>query len=353
MNVIQEKKAHRKFLAVVNYLILVAVAAILMWILVEFEVFHSSATTDNAQVRRQILPINSRVEGYINKINVREYQHVNEGDVLMVVDASEYQLKLKQAEASHASALAKRDVLLSSIDTLRNNLLVSDSSIAEAEVRLKNAQTELKRNEALLKTSVVTQSQYDAAETEANALQINRDKLAQQKKSISLSIKEQEASLREVESTIQQTQAAVDMANLYLSYTQIKAPCSGYLGRKAVESGQLIQPGQTVFDIVDDDDTWVVANFKEKVVGQIGVGTEVEIRIDAYEGVSFKGVVSALSDATGASYSLIPADNSTGNFVKIEQLVPVRITFADGTDAEKVSGLKNGMSATVRLLNRI
>jgi membrane fusion protein (multidrug efflux system) len=140
-------------------------------------------------------------------------------------------------------------------------------------------------------------------------------------------------------------EAAVELARLNLSYTVIIATCDGVTGRKEVHEGQLVQPGQTIVNIVDDSEVWVVANYRETQLPNIAVGAEVEIEADALPGVSFRGTVETISDATGAQYSLIPQDNATGNFVKVEQRVPVRISL-EGNDAEDLAKLRSGLNVT-------
>mgnify|MGYP003462173301 FL=1 len=137
---------------------------------------------------------------------------------------------------------------------------------------------------------------------------------------------------------------ALELAKLNLSYTIITAPCDGYTGRKNIQEGQLIQAGQTIVDIVDDNDKWIIANYKETQTTNIKEGQTVDIKVDAIPGIVFKGVVGSLSKATGASYSLLPQDNSAGNFVKIEQRIPIRINFTKDNRTEDLQRICAGMN---------
>ena len=145
------------------------------------------------------------------------------------------------------------------------------------------------------------------------------------KYSTSLTKDEQTHRLGQNEATVRLAQAAVDLARLNLSYTVIVATCDGVMGRKDIHEGQLVQPGQTMVDIVDNGDLWVIANYRETQLPNIKEGAEVTFTADAVPGITYKGVVQSISDTTGAAFSLIPQDNATGNFVKVEQRVPVRI----------------------------
>lgn len=331
----------------VNFAIVTILLCLVAWVLYKFDCFRSDYATDNAQIRRQIAPVNSRVQGYVRDISFLEYTHVNQGDVLAVIDDSEYVLRLAQAEANREIALAGRAVLQTTIDTMRNNLLVSDSAIAEVRVRLESAETDLKRYAALLAESVVSPSQYDQARTEADALKAKSQMLLRQRRTTELAIDEQVQRLAEIDAGIKLADTAVDLARLNLSYTRITAPCSGVVGRKEIQAGQLIQPGQTLVSVVDDAQTWVIANFKEGRSEKIVPGSRVTIEVDALSGQVYEGRVASLSNATGSAYSFVPTDNSAGNFIKIEQLIPVRIEFSGKNSPESIARLRSGMSVTV------
>ena len=159
---------------------------------------------------------------------------------------------------------------------------------------------------------------------------------------------EQTHRLGQNEAAVRLAQAAVDLARLNLSYTVIVATCDGVTGRKDIHEGQLVQPGQTMVDIVDNGDLWVIANYRETQLQNIKEGAEVTFTADAVPGIIYKGVVESISDATGAAFSLIPQDNATGNFVKVEQRVPVRIRL-QGNDADKVSRLRAGLNVECKV----
>ena len=287
--------------------------------------------TDNAQVRQLVTPVNSRVQGFVKAVLFDEYTEIHKGDTLVLIEDAEFNLALAQAEADYQNATTGKAAMNTSISTTANNLAVTDAGIEEIEIRLKNAESELRRYTQLKERGAATQQQFERAETEYNATKARYDQLTRQKNSTALTKHEQEVRLGQNDAAIKLAQARVDLARLNLSYTVITAPCDGTTGRKDILPGQLIQPGQTVVDIVDNSEKWVVANFRETQMPNIAIGAEVDIEADAIPGKTFTGHVKAIAGATGAAFSVLPQDNATGNFVKVEQRVPVKIVL-DGDD---------------------
>jgi membrane fusion protein (multidrug efflux system) len=278
-------------------------------------------------------------------LRFEEFQTVHKGDTLAIIEDAEFRLHLAQAEADLANAQAGREATSAGIATTQNNLSVSDAGIAEAKAQLDNARRENERFTRLLAEGAVTQQQYDRVKTAYESAKARYDQVSRAKNTTSLVKTEQTHRLSQTEAGLQLAEAAVELARLNLSYTVIIATCDGVTGRKEVHEGQLVQPGQTIVNIVDDSEVWVVANYRETQLPNIAVGAEVEIEADALPGVSFRGTVETISDATGAQYSLIPQDNATGNFVKVEQRVPVRISL-EGNDAEDLAKLRSGLNVT-------
>ena len=299
--------------------------------------------TDNAQVRQQINPVNTRVQGFVKRVCFTDYQQVRKGDTLAVIEEAEFRLRLAQAEADLANALAGREAAGAGIATTQNNLTVNEASVEEAHIQLENANRELARYEKLLAEGAVTRQQYDHVKTACDAARARYNQLTRAKQSTSLVKNEQTHRLGQSEAGIRVAEAAVELARLNLSYTVITAPCDGVTGAKNIHVGQLVQPGQTLAEVVDEGDLWVIANYRETQLPNIHEGAEVELTADAVPGVVYRGKVEAVSDATGAAFSLIPQDNATGNFVKVEQRVPVRISL-DGNDRDALSLLRAGLN---------
>lgn len=304
--------------------------------------------TDNAQVRQHITPVNTRVQGFIKKIYFDEYKPVHKGDTLLVIEDSEFKLRLAQAEADLANALAGRQATNAGIATTQNNISVNDATVEEIRVQRANAGRELQRYKKLLEQDAVTKQQYDNIKTAYDAINARYEQALRTRHSTSLSKNEQAHRLGQNEAAVRLAQAAVDLAKLNLSYTVIVATCDGVTGRKDIHEGQLVQPGQTMVDIVDDGELWVVANYRETQLPNIKEGASVTFTADAVPGVEYKGVVESLSDATGAAFSLIPQDNATGNFVKVEQRVPVRIRL-HGNDTADVRRLRAGFNVECKV----
>ena len=299
--------------------------------------------TDNAQVHQHITPQNTRVPGFIKEIRFEEFQPVHKGDTLVIIEDSEFRLNLAQAEANLSNAMAGKTVTGASINTTSNNVRVTDAGIEEVKIQLENAKREYERYAKLLSQHAVTQQQHDNVKTAYDALKARYEQMNRQRQSVELVKHEQTNRLGQSEAGINLAKAQVNLARLNLSYTVIVATCDGVLGRKDISVGQLVQPGQTMVEIVDSSDMWVVANYRETQLSNIKVGAKVKITADAVPGTVYEGTVERVADATGAAFSMIPQDNATGNFVKVEQRVPVRISLK-GNDKQNLAKLKAGLN---------
>ncbi len=317
----------------------------LIWVCSHFVHLGHVEYTDNAQVKQHIVPVNSRVQGFIKEIRFEEYTHVKKGDTLVIIEDAEFRLRLAQAEAQWQNTLAAQGATDMSISATENNLHVSDAGIEEMKVLLENAKREYIRYEKLLEQDAVTKQQYDAIRTNYEATKAKYKMMVRQKQSTAFAKEEQTRRMDQDIAASKAADAARYLAALNLSYTVITAPFDGYTGRKTIQEGELIQPGQTMVDMVEDNSKWVIANYKETQTAHIEIGMPVKIEVDAIPGVTFDGEVECLSPATGASFSLMPQDNSAGNFVKIEQRIPVRIKFTDANSREHMLRLKAGMNA--------
>ena len=287
-----------------NVLVSLLLIAGLVWVCSHFVHLGSVAYTDNAQVKQLIVPVNSRVQGFIKKIYFDEYQEVRKGDTLALIEDSEFRFRLAQAEADFQNAISGKHVVSTGVSTTQNNVAVSDASLQEAKILLDNAERDYKRFKNLLGQDAVTRQQYDKMETAYLAAKARFELLSRQKKSASLVTLEQTRRLEQTEAGIKLAEAALALARLNLSYTVIIAPCDGITGRKNIQEGQLVQPGQTLLNVIDENDKWIVANYKETQTLHIVPDHAVDIQVDALPDVTFKGVVRSVSQATGASLSL-------------------------------------------------
>ena len=338
------KHKTKKF--IYNIVVILLLITGISWVFSRFIHLGRVEYTDNAQIRQLIVPVNSRVQGFIDKICFDEYRPVRKGDTLALIEDTEFRFRATgQYKDSYYMDLAEDgSAMTTTINTTQNNLAVSDAGLEEARIRMDNAQREYQRYKNLYEKAAVTHQQYDAVKTDYEALKARSELLSRQKQSTALIKQEQTQRLEQNMAGIKLAKAALELAKLNLSYTVITAPCDGTTGRKNIQEGQLIQPGQTLVDIVDANDIWIVANYKETQTANIREGQSVEIEVDAVPGIRFEGVVKSISRATGASFSLFPQDNSAGNFVKVEQRIPLRIEFTGKNNKADLERLRAGMN---------
>ena len=305
--------------------------------------------TDDAQVEQYISPVNVKVAGYIKEIRFTEHQFVHKGDTILIIDDREYAIALKQAEAQLMDARSGRKVIGNSVNTASSSATVLDASIEEAELRVEKLERDYRRYSALLEKKASTPVIVEQYKTELDMAKARVSALKRQREAARSTVSEVSQRQENADAAILRAEAAVDMARLNLSYTVITAPADGYLGRRTIEQGQLVSPGLTITTLIPDGKKWVVANFKETQMARIRPGQKVEITVDAMPGKRFAGTVTAISQATGSKYSMVPTDNSAGNFVKIQQRVPVRIDFNGSLSTTDNKNMAAGMMCEIKV----
>ena len=321
----------------------------LWWTATYFWRYVNYEVTNDAFVDQYVAPLNVRASGYIKEVRFKEHQYVRQGDTLLVLDNREYQIKVKEAEAALLDAHGSQDVLHSGIETSHTNIAVQDANIAETRARLSQQETELHRYASLIKKQAVSQQEYEQAKANYEASKARYEALMRQKDSASSQYSETSKKTTGIEANILRKEAEVEMAQLNLSYTVVTAPYEGYMGRRTLEPGQFVQAGQTLSYLVRSNDKWITANYKETQIDHIFIGQKVLIRVDALKGQTFEGKVTAISEATGSKYALVPTDNSAGNFVKVQQRIPVRIEFTNASSQE-MKRLRAGMMVETEAL---
>lgn len=334
---------HRRKKLISYAITIVIIACGALWVGKRFVRLGNVEYTDNARVCQHIVPVNCRIQGYIKEIRFEEFEKVLKGDTLVIIDDTDLQLALARASADYHSAVAGCETASRGVRAASANAGVNDASIAEAKVLMDNAATDLARYKQLLAQDAATKQEYDRINTDYEAKKARYETLRRQRMSSGAVVDESLSRRTQSEAGVEMAQALLKTAEQNLSYTVITAPCDGYTSRKEIQEGQLVQPGQTLLDIVDTGDVWVTANYKETQLCHIAPGNDVEIKVDAIPGKTFHGVVKSISTATGASLSLLPQDNSAGNFVKVRQRVPVRIEFSD-SDSTDMTLLRAGMN---------
>lgn len=345
-----KKSKTRMKTLIANVLVFVIIAGGFFWLVRSYFHIGDKSFTNAAQVEEFINPLNSRISAYIQEVRFIEHQNVKKGDTLIILDNREILTQVAQAEAAYQNAVAAKAVTGSSVNTVSNSVNVTSSNIAGAQSRMLNAEKNLKRYENLVESQAVNRFQYDQVKTEYEMAKASYESLINQKQSAGLSVTEVKSRLALNDAEIKRAKAALDMANLNLSYTVITAPYDGIMGRRTIQEGQLLQqPGMQVATIIAENDKWVTANFLETQLPNIQIGQKMQITADAIGDEKFEGVVTAISGATGSRYSMIPTDNSSGNFVKVQQRIPVRIEFTKNNKTELLAKLKAGMNLNVFL----
>jgi membrane fusion protein (multidrug efflux system) len=324
----------------------------------------SHETTDDAQVAKKMNPIIPRVGGYITKVFIKDNDLVKKGDTLFVIDNNDYLVKLEEAKANLAVAENNLAVAKADIGTAQANVSVSaanvqsaSGSIETAKIRLRRATADFERYNNLYKNHSITKQQFEQAEAskqEAQSqlliLQDQQKASAFQKNVASARTNVSNKQVLVAEANVKKAQAALDAATLNLSYTVVTAAIDGQVSTVDLQPGQLVQPGQSMFYIINNQETWVVANFKETQLNKMREGQKVKLKIDAFPGEEFEGEVSSFSPATGSKFSLLPPDNASGNFVKTVQRLPIRINFTQNNNQANLKLLRSGMNVEVDVL---
>jgi len=314
----------------------------------EYIYYSKHVDTDDAQIDGNISPVVTRVGGYVDSIYFEENTHVNQGQVLIKIDDRDYKVKLEQAQSAQVGASAGIGVNESQIFTNTANSAVAKAGVVSAQARLDKVNKDYQRYANLIKDGSITQQQFDQAKSDQEVAQANLNAAQDQYKAALEQIGTTRSQLKVTNTGVSQKQVDVDFAKLQLSYTQIKAPASGITSKKNVQLGQLVQAGQTLFSIVNDNSLFITANFKETQLDKIHDGQKVNIEVDAFPELKVEGSIYNFAPATGARFSLLPPDNATGNYVKVVQRVPVKIKINAGK--EIMDKLRPGMSVSVSVI---
>ncbi|NHA06696.1 HlyD family secretion protein [Mucilaginibacter sp. HC2] len=314
----------------------------------EYIYFGKHIDTDDAQIDGDISPVVARVGGYVDSIYFEENTHVNANQVLVKIDDRDYKVKVEQAQAAQVGASAGINVNQSQIYANEANSSSARAQVASNVARLDKVQKDYNRYANLVKDGSVTQQQFDQAKSDLDVAKANLRASQDQFKAAEEQIGTTRSQLKVTNTGVTQKQVDIDFAKLQLTYTTIKAPASGLVSKKSIQLGQLVQAGQTLFSIINDNSLYITANFKETQLNDMKSGQKVDIEVDAYPDLKLEGEVYNFSPATGAKFSLLPPDNATGNFVKVVQRVPVKIKLK--ADKATLDRLRPGMSVKVSVI---
>ena len=310
---------------------------------INFSLTHE--TTDNAQVETQITPILPRTSGYVKSLQVQDFDSVINNQFLLELDDAELQSQLAEMEADSAQVQADIANAKAAVQNAMISLKVNKGNIDVANVKMQQAQNEYTRNKNLFADQAITQKQLDDSKFNFETTQKLFSNTQNDLSAAESKIPVLESLVKKSEAMLNLKSTKIDETKLKLSYTKIYAPTNGKIGKKNISIGQFVQAGTPLFAIVNDSIFWVTANFKEDQIKNLYVGKNVTLRIDAFPDEKITGIIESISDATGAKFSLLPPDNSSGNFVKVTQRVPVKIKI---NDLEKYKSiLRAGLSVFV------
>jgi membrane fusion protein (multidrug efflux system) len=343
----------RRWVRVVPWIILAAVIVAVALVATRwdrFEADRSVQTTDNATVQADTVVIDAKVSGYARSVNFVDFQTVHAGDVLVQLDDREFRANVEHAQA----ALDKARAVLANLDF---EVAAQRATIAQARAnadasasKLQLAVEDDRRFAGLSTSGAVTGPEEDSARTNVAVVRAAQagSIAAVDLQSRQLAVLQGQRAQREAD--VLAAQAALDTANIALSYTRIVAPMDGTIGQRLVQPGSLLNSGTAVVNFVARTTPYIVANYKETQLARIAPGQLVDIQIDSFPGESLRGRVSRLAPASGATFSAVPADNATGNFTKVTQRIPLRIDLLPGQAI--VPRLRAGMSVTTRIETR-
>ncbi|TXD47219.1 HlyD family secretion protein [Polaribacter sp. IC073] len=343
------KKKNKLYLALLNAFVFIITLLVIWYVIKNYLHINDDTYVSDAQVKAYISPINSRVPGYISEIHFEEHQKVKKGDTLLILDKTEFKIAISQAEAGLSQAKAGKAATMSSVVRVGSGESTVQANMYGVKAQLNNAKADLARYKNLLENDAVTLQQYQQIETQVKTLQAQYNALSKQKNTAKLSTNETESQLAISDAQIKAAEAGLERAQLNLKYTAITAPEDGVMGRRTITEGQYIQPGQQISALVQENTKWVEANLLETQMPLVQIGEVIKFTVDAIGKTEFEGKIIAISAATGSQYSAIPTDNSAGNFVKVQQRIPVKIEFTKNNDKKLLEKVRVGMNVVMTL----
>ncbi len=335
-----QKKSFKNYIPRIVLLLIVIAAATYAYNKYKYNQMYE--VTENAQVETYTVPVVPRVGGYVNAVNMKDFEQVKKGQLLVDIDDSEQRLALVEMEAMYQQMLSDVENAKASIKNADMTINAAEANLKTTALRKDKALKDADRDVKLFSDNAITKRQTEDSKSNLEVLNAQYDSQKQDWTASKSRVAILVANLHKAESALTVQRAKIDQQKLRLTYSKIYANENGKIGRKSVEPGQFIQPGQTLATIVQDSLYWIVANFKETQISRLAIGQEVKITLDAYPELELKGKIADFSDATGAKYALLPPDNASGNFVKVTQKIPVKISI-DGVEKLR-DKLRAGMS---------
>ena len=310
---------------------------------VVFSITHE--TTDNAQIETSIVPVLTRIGGYVKTISIKDYDSVGQNQLVAEIDDAELQMQLEEQKADLQQSAAEVSNAKAQLDNAILSLKNNKGVIDLRTIKQKKSTNDLTRDQNLFKEQAITRKQLEETEYQLSSsnqeLSNAQTELATANNKITV-LKE---NVNRALAMIDMKKTKIKETELKLSYTKIITPSAGKIGKKNINIGQFVQAGTPLFSIVNDSSYWIVANFKESQLESLQEGKKVNIRLDAFADLAIEGSIVSLSDATGAKFSLLPPDNSSGNFIKVTQRIPVKIAI--NNQAAFKNKLRAGMSVFI------
>ena len=342
-NVNKEAKSPKKIVPK----IIIGIIVIIALVIIGEKVYHAFTheETDNAQVEMRLVPILSRVSGYVDKVYVEDYAKVTKGQLLLMIDSTDLQLQLEEMLADYTQGLTDVDNAKASLTNAEATLTSAKANLNVVHLKVDKARNDFERDKNLFESNAITKRQFEDSKSN---LDINSQQLETSQSDVRVAqtrLAILQSQVKKAEAMMDVRKARIDQQRLKLTYCKVKAISNGKLGKRNIDEGQYVQVGTPFFTLVNDESFWIIANFKEKQIKNIPVGKDVEITVDGYPDLVIKGKVTSIADATGARVSLLPPDNATGNFVKVAQRIPVKIEILDSEKYKDL--LRAGMSVVV------
>jgi membrane fusion protein, multidrug efflux system len=327
--------------------IILGVVALVALIIITTKVWHAITheETDNAQVEMRVVPILSRVSGYVDKIFVEDYASVKKGQLLMTIDTTELELQLEEMTADYKQSVADLDNAKASLVNAEAAISFSKDNTEVSALRKEKALNDFNRDKKLFSADGITQKQYDDSRSNYD---ITMKQLEVGRKDVRVAETRLEmlrSQLAKNAAQVDIKKARIDQQKLKISYCHVYATSDGKVGKRNADPGQFVQAGAPLFAVINSEELWIVANFKENQIKNIHDGNIVNISIDGYPKLEIKGKATSISDATGAKFALLPPDNATGNFIKVTQRIPVKIEIIDVDKYKNI--LRAGMSVEI------
>ena len=304
-------------------------------------------STDNAYVQGEITRVSSQLGARIEQVLVQDNQHVEQGELLLVLESADFQLAKQRAEATLATREAELSQARSTLDQQASLIAASQADVSASQATLGRTQIDLSRAQTLRKPGFVSEERVTtlAADSRIARSQVSKaqaDLQAQRQQVNTL-----HAEIKRLEAQISSARTDLAQAELNIARTEIRAPISGFVGQRAARHGQYVQTGAYLLSLVPDQDIWIQANFKETQIGHMRPGQTAELTFDSFPDTPIEGRVDSLFAASGAQFSLLPPDNATGNFTKVVQRIPVKLTFAADNPLKGL--IRPGMSVEVKV----